>query len=102
MKAKTLPEIRQEFDENGVNISEWARTHGFEYHIVADVINGRSKGKRGEAHRCAVLLGLKVGKAAKTSKQTTAKKPSKSLGRRKTKRRVASRDAVDESAEQRY
>jgi gp16 family phage-associated protein len=29
--------------------------------LVSDLLNGRRKGRRGEAHRAAVLLGIKDG-----------------------------------------
>jgi gp16 family phage-associated protein len=29
--------------------------------LVSDLLNGRKKGRRGKAHRAAVLLGIKEG-----------------------------------------
>jgi len=57
--AAALPRIRQAFDEAGVSISEWAIEHGFRRESVYAVLSGRSKARRGEAHRIAVALGLK-------------------------------------------
>lgn len=51
--------IKAEFVLRGISLWDWARRHGFEYQTVVDVLNGRLKGKRGEAHRVAVALKLK-------------------------------------------
>ena len=57
--AAALPRIRQAFDDAGVSVSEWAAEHGFRRESVYAVLSGRSKARRGEAHRIAVALGLK-------------------------------------------
>ena len=54
-----LPDLRQAFVDAGVSVSEWADHHGFRRESVYAVLSGRSKGRRGEAHRIAVALGLK-------------------------------------------
>jgi gp16 family phage-associated protein len=59
--AKTIDEVRAELARAGINVSEWARTHGFARMTVVDVLRGHRQGLRGEAHRVAVALGLKVG-----------------------------------------
>lgn len=59
--AKTHADVRREFLEAGVSMAEWARVHGFNRMTVVDVLRGHRQGKRGEAHRVAVALGLKVG-----------------------------------------
>ncbi len=38
----------------------WAKAHGFNREEVYAVLNGRSKGRHGRAHRIAVLLGIKA------------------------------------------
>jgi gp16 family phage-associated protein len=38
---------------------DWARTNGFEVHLVYGVLSGRSRASRGASHRIAVALGLK-------------------------------------------
>lgn len=45
----------------GQSIAAFARKHGLNKNLVSDLLNGRKKGKRGEAHRAAVLLGIKEG-----------------------------------------
>lgn len=57
--VKTAAQVRREFEENGVAISEWARLHGFNRNVVCDLLRGRTKAKRGKAHQAAVALGLK-------------------------------------------
>lgn len=54
-------EIRNEFAQRGLSISEWARTRGFSTALVYQVISGKRKAVRGQSHRIAVALGLKDG-----------------------------------------
>jgi len=54
-----LSDVRQAFVDAGVSVSAWADHHGFRRGSVYAVLGGRSKGRRGEAHRIAVALGLK-------------------------------------------
>ncbi len=51
--------VRQDFENNGKAIAEWAREKGFKPRLVYAVISGQLKGKRGISHRIAVELGLK-------------------------------------------
>lgn len=60
-KPKTPAQVRAEFRDAGVSVAEWARTHGFNRMTVVDLLRGHRQGLRGEAHRAAVALGLKVG-----------------------------------------
>lgn len=57
----TTEQARAALDRNGVSIAEFCRTHGLNRNLVSDLLNGRKKGRRGEAHRAAVLLGIKDG-----------------------------------------
>jgi gp16 family phage-associated protein len=54
--------FKQKLMAQGKTITSWAKENGFEYPVVVQVLNGTNKGKRGEAHRVAVALGLKEGK----------------------------------------
>lgn len=45
--------------EHGLNISALARDAGVDRSVLVDLLRGKLKGYRGEAHRGAVLLGLK-------------------------------------------
>ena len=60
---KTVEQVRADFDFRGESISGWARKHKFNPTLVYDIVNGnpRRKCRRGQAHRIAVLLGLKHG-----------------------------------------
>ncbi len=60
-KIRTPDEVRQEFDRRGITIAEWSRQNNCDYQTVRDVLLGRRKGRSGNAHRIAVLLGLKDG-----------------------------------------
>lgn len=56
-------DILQDFDRRGLSIRAWAIANDVNPVIAAHVLAGRCKGRFGEAHRAAVLLGLKVGNA---------------------------------------
>lgn len=62
MHALLTPEqARAKLDREWISIAEFSRKHGLNKNLVSDLLNGRKKGKRGEAHRAAVLLGIKDG-----------------------------------------
>lgn len=58
---RSLEEIEREFDRRGVSKADWAREHGIRPGVLYEIFSRRSSCKRGEAHRAAVLLGLKEG-----------------------------------------
>ncbi|RPE72511.1 gp16 family phage-associated protein [Tibeticola sediminis] len=66
MSALTKPirspeEVRADFERRGKTIRQFAREIGVSDRIVYEVLRGRFKGRRGQAHKAAVLLGLKDG-----------------------------------------
>ncbi|NWB91626.1 DNA-binding protein [Pseudomonas agarici] len=62
MPAPLTPEqVRAALDRKGISIAEFCRQHGLNKNLVSDLLNGRKKGRYGEAHRAAVLLGIKEG-----------------------------------------
>ncbi|VVO92158.1 hypothetical protein PS870_02376 [Pseudomonas fluorescens] len=62
MPATLTPEqAREALDRKGMSIAEFCRIHSLNNNLVSDLLNGRKKGRRGEAHRAAVLLGIKDG-----------------------------------------
>lgn len=67
MQLKTPEQVRAEFARRGESISSWASTQQLPTSIVFDVLSGRVKGLRGNAHRAAVLLGLKDGEIRKAA-----------------------------------
>lgn len=54
-------DVRRELERRGMTVRGWAREHGFSERLVHEVISGRKKGRWGQAHNIAVLLGLKEG-----------------------------------------
>jgi gp16 family phage-associated protein len=60
-KLKTLEEAKASFHYLGISVSEWSREHGFSQALVREVLAGRKKGLRGQAHNIAVALGIKRG-----------------------------------------
>lgn len=52
-------EARQRLTALGISAKEWAEQHGLTPSTVYAVLNGQKKCLRGEAHRAAVLLGIK-------------------------------------------
>jgi gp16 family phage-associated protein len=60
-RIRTPQEVRAEFERKGLSIAKWSIRNGFNPNLVSDLLNGRKKGLRGDAHRAAVALGLKDG-----------------------------------------
>lgn len=58
---KTREQVKAEFKAAGIAVAEWARNNKFSRMTVVEVLRGSRQGLRGEAHRCAVALGLKEG-----------------------------------------
>ena len=61
MQVKTAEEVRAELYRRGKSIRAAAREIGVSERIVFELLRGRIKGRRGQAHRAAVLLGMKDG-----------------------------------------
>jgi gp16 family phage-associated protein len=60
MCSELTPEdVKRRFEQAGETISGWAGKHGFPKDAVYAILNGRIRGKRGQAHSIAVALGLK-------------------------------------------
>lgn len=60
-QPKTCAQVRKELTLRGQSVADFARRNGLNVATVHQVINGRNKGLRGQAHKAAVLLGLKIG-----------------------------------------
>lgn len=52
---------RQRLADLGITAKDWAEQHNLSPSTVYAVLNGQKKCLRGEAHRAAVLLGIKDG-----------------------------------------
>lgn len=60
-KLLSIEDVRQRFDAAGVSVSDWACAQGLNPAVVYALLSGRVRGRRGQAHRAAVALGLKKG-----------------------------------------
>lgn len=60
-QVRNSEDARRELDRKGVTIRKFARNIGVSERIVYGVLQGRFKGRRGQAHKAAVLLGMKDG-----------------------------------------
>lgn len=58
---KTIQEVKAEMTRRGETAADWARKHGVSAELVRGVLRGSIKGRIGEAHKIAVLLGVKDG-----------------------------------------
>ncbi|MHC5192746.1 DNA-binding protein [Pseudomonas frederiksbergensis] len=54
-------EARSRLAHQGLSAKDWAEQHKLNPSTVYAVLNGQKKCLRGEAHRAAVLLGIKDG-----------------------------------------
>jgi len=57
----TRAQARESLERNGITIADWARAKGVDPDITYRVLDGKLKGRSGEAHKIAVLLGIKDG-----------------------------------------
>lgn len=63
---RTPEDVRAEFQRKGISIASWSTANGFNTNMVFEVLSGRKKGLRGQAHKIAVKLGLKEGEVVDT------------------------------------
>jgi gp16 family phage-associated protein len=56
---RTVQDVREWFDEEGLRVADWAKAHGFKADQVYAFLSGRTRGRSGAAHRVALALGLK-------------------------------------------
>ncbi|ALS60688.1 DNA-binding protein [Pandoraea norimbergensis] len=61
MKLRTADEARAELQSKGISITQWAIANRFSPNLVFEVLGGRKKCVRGQAHEIAIKLGLKAG-----------------------------------------
>ncbi|MGI4949462.1 MAG: DNA-binding protein [Janthinobacterium lividum] len=52
--------MRDQFVASGTNVSEWARERHLSLKLVHQILRGERSCRRGESHRIAVALGIKV------------------------------------------
>jgi gp16 family phage-associated protein len=58
---KTAADVRADLDRRGKTIRDVAREIGVSDRVVYELLRGRFKGRRGQSHRAAVVLGMKDG-----------------------------------------
>jgi len=64
IEQKTLQKIaawRADLDARGETVADFCRRKGLDYNAMYEVLRGRSKGRRGQAHKVFIALGLKRG-----------------------------------------
>ncbi|MEW5974133.1 MAG: DNA-binding protein [Pseudomonadota bacterium] len=61
MQLRTPAEARAALQAKGVSITQWALANKFSPNLVFEVLAGRKKCVRGQAHEIAVKLGIKAG-----------------------------------------
>ncbi len=61
MKLRTPAQAREALKAKGVSITQWAIANKFSPNLVFEVLGGRKKCVRGQAHEIAVKLGIKDG-----------------------------------------
>ncbi|MGE1004190.1 DNA-binding protein (plasmid) [Ralstonia syzygii subsp. celebesensis] len=61
MTLRTPAEARAELQSKGVSITQWAIANKFSPNLVFEVLGGRKKCVRGQAHEIAIKLGIKAG-----------------------------------------
>ncbi len=61
MKLRTAEEVKMDLYRRGKSVPEVAREIGVSSRIVYELLRGRIQGRRGQAHKAAVALGLKDG-----------------------------------------
>jgi gp16 family phage-associated protein len=57
--CRTREEAKQWLERHGVSVLEWSRANGFDPQTVYALLSGQTSGKRGQAYRVAVALGIK-------------------------------------------
>lgn len=58
---RTAAQAKAWLEQQGKSVQEFARENGIDPATTYQVLAGRKKGRRGEAHKVAVLLGIKLG-----------------------------------------
>lgn len=64
---RTPAQAREALEREGRSIADFCREHDLDAFTVYQVLAGKKKGKRGMAHRAAVLLGIKQGEIPATT-----------------------------------
>lgn len=72
LTSRTAAEAKAEMHRKGIPVTDWARANNISPFVVFQLLSGKVKGTRGEAHRAAVLLGMKAGEVVEASQVKNA------------------------------
>lgn len=61
MTLRTAAEAREALNATGISITQWSIANKFSPNLVFEVLGGRKKCIRGQAHEIAIKLGIKEG-----------------------------------------
>lgn len=61
MNLRTAADAKAELHRKGISVTGWAQANNVSPFVVFQLLAGKVKGMRGDAHRAAVLLGMKAG-----------------------------------------
>lgn len=56
--TKTRSQIKKEFEQSEMSVSDWSLKHNFSRDLVYRILNTNRLPQRGESRRIAVALGL--------------------------------------------
>lgn len=62
--TRTPAQAKAWIESQGKTVKEFAEANDLDLHTTYQVLAGKKKGKRGESHKAAVLLGIKEGVVA--------------------------------------
>ena len=58
---RTAEQAKAWLERQGKSVQEFARENSVDPATTYQILSGRKKGRRGESHKVAVLLGMKIG-----------------------------------------
>jgi gp16 family phage-associated protein len=64
---RTAAQAKAWLEQQGKSVQEFARENSVDPATTYQILSGRKKGRRGESHKVAVLLGMKIGVIPATS-----------------------------------
>ncbi|WP_297834424.1 DNA-binding protein [Pseudomonas sp.] len=67
---RTAAQAKAWLEQQGKSVQDFARDHGVDPSTTYQILSGHKKGRRGESHKVAVLLGMKVGVISSASAVT--------------------------------
>lgn len=87
-------EVKAWLERHGVTIHEWAHAHGFTPGVVYALLQGRTRGLRGEAHQVAIALGMKPAPASSEVSPLTVEAPDEKVSAGVDKNTVRTHTAI--------